>query len=205
MSNKSILLVDDEETILVSIGWALGKNNFNVTTAADGQKAIDCLRASPFDLVITDLMMPKVDGIGVLQQAKRLYPDIGVIVLTGYGDIASAVQSLQIGADDYLQKPCDIDELLRKAARSFERRDLITRLRLQNEQLNKEISAREIVEQELQEIRADLERQVEQRTAELTKTVDEFRLAMETLLIKEQELLVNNRELSVSTPPSTPC
>jgi DNA-binding NarL/FixJ family response regulator len=196
MSDKSILLVDDEEVILSSIGWVLGKHNFKVTTATNGQEAIDCLRASPFDLVITDLMMTPVDGIGVLQQAKSLHPDIGVIILTGYGDVGSAVQSLQQGADDYLQKPCDMDELLRKAGRSFERQDLVARLRRQNQQLNEEIGARERVEQELQKIQADLEQQVMQRTADLTRTVGELRQTLETLLVREEELHVKNRELS---------
>lgn len=196
MSNKSILLVDDEEVILASIGWVLGKHNFKVTTATNGQEAIDFLRAHPVDLVITDLIMSPVDGIGVLQQAKSLYPDIGVIILTGYGDVGSAVQSLQLGADDYLQKPCDMDDLLRKAGRSFERQDLIVRLRLQNQQLNEEIGAREKVERELQEIQADLEQQVVQRTVELTGIVEELKQTLEVLLVREQELQVKNRELS---------
>ncbi|MDR3629139.1 MAG: response regulator [Desulfocapsaceae bacterium] len=84
MCKKYILLVDEKESILVSISWALEKNNFIATAAADGQKAIEELRAREYGLVITDLFMPRVDGIGVLTQAKRLYPNIGVIILTRY-------------------------------------------------------------------------------------------------------------------------
>lgn len=79
MSNK--LLVDDEENIFTSIGWVLEKNNFKVTTVANGEKAIELLWANQYDLLITDLIMPKVDGMAVLKQAKILYSDIGVIIL----------------------------------------------------------------------------------------------------------------------------
>ena len=195
MSNKSILLVDDEENILVSIGWVLKKNNFKVTTATNGQEAIDLLRANHYDLVITDLMMTKVDGIAVLKHAKTLYPTIGVIILTGYGDIGSAVETLKLGADDYLQKPCDVEDLLSKAKRNFEKQDLMARLRDQNEQLKNEIVTRKVIEQQLQEARTNLERQVEARTAELTYTVEELKNALNTLLTRERELQEKNREL----------
>ena len=150
MNNKSILLVDDEENILASIGWVLEKNNFRVTTATNGRQAIDLLRANHYDLVITDLIMTEVDGIAVLKQAKSCNPDAAVIILTGYGDVGSAVETLKLGAEDYLQKPCDIDDLLNKARRSFEKQDLVAKLRQQNEQLKNEIAARKIIEQELQ-------------------------------------------------------
>jgi FixJ family two-component response regulator len=195
MSNKSILLVDDEENILASIGWVLEKNNFEVTTAINGQEAIDLLRAKQYDLVITDLIMAKVDGIAVLKQAKSLYPGIGVIILTGYGDVGSAVETFKLGADDYLQKPCDIDDLLNKAKRNFEKQDLVAKLRDQNEQLTSEIAIRKITEVKLQEARANLEQQVEERTAELRDSVNELKSVLNTLLIREKELQEKNREL----------
>lgn len=195
MSNKSILLVDDEENILSSIGWILKKNNFQVNTATNGRQAIDLLRANRYDLVITDLIMPAVDGIAVLKHAKTLYPTIGVIILTGYGDVGSAVETLKLGADDYLQKPCDVEDLLSKARRNFEKQDLLVKLRDQNEQLKNEIARRKIIEQQLQEARTNLEQQVEARTAELTYTVVELKTALHTLLTREKELQEKNREL----------
>jgi len=128
MPNKSILLADDEEIILASIGWILEKNNFTVTTATNGRQAIDILRERHFDLVITDLVMPMGDGIAVLKQAKSLYPDIGVIILTGHGGVSSAVEALKLGADDYLLKPCDTDDLLNKARHSFEKQGFFRKL-----------------------------------------------------------------------------
>ena len=195
MNKKNILLVDDEEPILASVGWLLRTNNFGVETAASGEEAIAILRERRFDLVVTDLVMPEADGITVLEAAKSLYPGIGVIILTGYGDIGSAVRTLQLGADDYLQKPCDVDELISKANRSFEKQDLIARLKVQNEQLREEIAARRIAEQKLEEARASLEQQVAERTADLRHTVDELKIALETLLSREKELQGKNREL----------
>ena len=195
MNNKSILLVDDEKNILTSIGWVLEKNNFTVTTAANGGQAIDLLAANHYDLVITDLIMAKVDGIAVLQEAKAISPNIGVIILTGYGDVRSAVETLKLGADDYLQKPCDIEELLSKAKRSFEKQDMVVRLREQNEQLKQEISIRQEIELQLQQSQANLEKQVQARTTELTDTVDELQRVLATLLIREKQLQDKNSEL----------
>lgn len=195
MNNKAILLVDDEENILASIGWVLEKNNCRVTKATDGREAIELLHTNHYDLVITDLMMTGVDGIAVLKEAKSSNPDVGVIILTGYGDVDSAVETLKMGADDFLQKPCDIDDLLNKARHSLEKQDLVVKLREQNEQLKKEITTRRIVEGELKAARADLEQQVKTRTAELTDTVDELNRVLEKLLIRERELQEKNKEL----------
>lgn len=204
MTKKTILLIDDEEAILASIGWTLENNNFETTTAKNGQEGIDLLQRKPFDLVITDLMMPQVNGMAVLKRAKSLYPEIGVIILTGYGDVDSAVEALKMGADDYLQKPCDMDDLLIKARRGFEKQDMVAQLQQQNKQLTREIVARRTVEMQLQEHQANLEQQVQDRTHELTRTVDELRYAMATLITKEKELQEKNRELkNINTTLST--
>jgi DNA-binding response OmpR family regulator/DNA-binding CsgD family transcriptional regulator len=204
MTKKTILLVDDEEAIVTSIGWALEHNNFEVTIANNGGDAIDLLQTKSFDLVITDLMMPRVDGLAVLQRAKSLYPEIGVIILTGYADVDSAVQALKMGADDYLQKPCDVDDLLIKARRSLKRQDLVTQLQNQNKQLTSEMAARRKIELQLQEHQVILEQQVQDRTSELTRTVDELQYAIATLIAKEKELQEKNRELqNINTTLST--
>lgn len=196
MINKSILLVDDHETILTSLGWELGKNNFAVTTATNGQEAIDALQERHYDLVITDLVMPQVDGIEVLQEAKELYPDTGVIILTGYDDAASAVKALKLGADDFLLKPCDIDELLSKANRSFEKQDLLVTLQQQNTKLLAEITARKALEAKLQQSHNNLEHQVAKRTAELSETVNKLNTTLKSLQIREEELHEKNRQLN---------
>ncbi|MFT5698589.1 MAG: FixJ family two-component response regulator [Desulforhopalus sp.] len=195
MSDKSILLVDDEESILSSISWILEKNNFKVTKASSGQEAIDKLEDTQYELVITDLIMANVNGLAVLKHAKKLYPDIGVMILTGQGDISTAVEAIKMGADDYLEKPCDYSDLLHKATRSFEKQDLVVKLRRQNQQLKSEVVRRKIIEAKLEELHVNLESQVEQRTTSLIQAVDELQSVLATLRIREQELEAKNQEL----------
>jgi len=116
MDNQTLLLVDDELSILRSYARDLQAENYTVTTASDGEQAIQALRAGTFNIVITDLVMPGTGGMHVLREAKNRYPEICVVVLTGYGDMSSAVEALRLGADDYLLKPLDTDELLIRLA-----------------------------------------------------------------------------------------
>ena len=164
-------------------------------TAVDGRDAVEKCREDPPDVVLMDLVMPEVDGIAVLQEAKSLYPEIGVIILTGYGDINSAVATLTMGADDYLQKPFDNNDLIHKVQRCFQKQNLTTQLRNQNEQLKSEIASRKIIEQKLQQSRTNLEHQVQERTAELTDTVNQLKSVLNTLMTRENELETKNQEL----------
>lgn len=195
MSDKSILLVDDEESILSSIGWILEKNNFTVTKASSGQEALDKLEAAQYELVITDLLMANINGLAVLKHAKNLYPDIGVMILTGQGDIASAVEAIKMGADDYLEKPCDYNELIHRLNLSFEKHDMVVKLREQNEQLRMEVLRRKITERKLRELQINLEDQVEQRTTALTQAVEKLQTVLTTLRSREKELEAKNQEL----------
>ncbi len=112
MQTKSLLLVDDEMSILRSYARDLRAEHYQVTTASSAENAIDSLQSGNFNLVITDLVMPGSSGIQVLLEAKKHDSQICVIVLTGYGDMESAVEALRLGADDYLLKPLDTDALL---------------------------------------------------------------------------------------------
>lgn len=130
MKRNQILLVDDEPIILRTLTMALEARGYGVTVAGSGEEATNRLRERPFDLVITDLAMEGLDGIQVLDLAKQVDPDTSVIVLTGYCDVGSAVDALRLGADDYLSKPCDYEELLLRMARCLEKRDLKRKLKL---------------------------------------------------------------------------
>lgn len=121
MHNK-ILLVDDEESILRSFTKSFESEGYNVTAAHNGEEGIIHLQKSMFNLVISDLIMPGVDGIAVIKEAREQNPNIGTIILTGYGDMKSAVDALRLGADDYILKPCDADELLIRSQRCIEKR-----------------------------------------------------------------------------------
>jgi len=130
MKSKSILLVDDEEIILNSLGRDLEQEKYHVSLAARGEEAIAMLREKKFDLVITDLVMDGIDGIQVLKEAKKIDSNIGVFILTGYGDMTSAIDSLRLGADDYLQKPVDTDEMLIRIDRCLERREALRKIQV---------------------------------------------------------------------------
>jgi len=124
MKQKSILLVDDEKFILSSLSRELASDNFKVTPAASGEIALAKLEEDSFDLVITDLRMPGVNGFQVLEATKRKDERTMVIILTGCADLDSAVDALRSGADDFLQKPCDVDELLYRISNCVARQDL---------------------------------------------------------------------------------
>ncbi len=112
MINKRILFVDDEDVILKSFCAALDHKGFQTSSAISGKEAIEKLRTHVLDVIVTDLKMPGINGFQVLKEAKKLHPHIVVIVLTGFGDMESAIDSLRLGADDFLHKPCDVEELL---------------------------------------------------------------------------------------------
>lgn len=151
MTVASILFVDDETAVLKSLTRELQEEDFAVTAVSSGGDAINAFREAQYDLVITDLMMPGIDGFGVLKAVKKLAPLNSVIILTGYGDMRSAIDALRLGADDFLLKPCDSEELVFRIRRCLERRSLLQRLMEQNIHLEEEIDRRRLVEEQLLE------------------------------------------------------
>ena len=152
MVETSILFVDDEEVIRKSFARELIAEHFAVTAVGSGREAVDALEGGQqYDLVITDLMMPDVDGFGVLKAVKRYTPQASVIILTGYGDMRTAIDALRLGADDFTLKPCEIEELVFRIRRCLEKRSLVQRLAAQNHQLEEEVERRRQVEAQLVE------------------------------------------------------
>ncbi len=125
-----ILLVDDDPLILKGFGNDLEGKGYHVTTAKSGKKAIEWLNKTPFDLVITDLVMDQMNGIEVLKRSKEINPDTMVIILTGYGDMTSAIDALRLDADDYLLKPCESEEIYFRVNRCLERLALKRKIKL---------------------------------------------------------------------------
>jgi len=117
MKPYSLLLVDDDPFILSGIGEDLETRGYRVTRAESGEKAVALLEHFRFDLVITDLVMDNTDGIQVLHRSKELNPNIKVIILTGFGDMTSAIDALRYKADDYLLKPCESEEMMSRVKR----------------------------------------------------------------------------------------
>ena len=130
MEKNTILLVDDDPFILEGIGEDLENQGFKVTRAASGDRALELLTGSDFDLVITDLVMEDVDGIQVLKKAKELNANAMVIILTGYGNMKSAIEALRHEADDYLLKPCESEELLYRVKQCLEKAELSRKIKL---------------------------------------------------------------------------
>lgn len=110
-SKERILVVDDEKRICDSIRLLLQRKDYEVFVANNGEAALELLNKEPIDLVITDLMMPKIDGFALLEQVQKSYPHTLVIVITGYSSMRSSIEALRSGAYDYLVKPFDLDIL----------------------------------------------------------------------------------------------
>jgi len=111
MERNRILVVDDDPLIRGSLYEMLRGRRYDVEMASDGSEAMDHLRRRAFQLVITDWKMPQVNGLSLLSHVKSHYPDVNVILITGFGNISSAVEAIRQGAFDYLTKPIQPDEL----------------------------------------------------------------------------------------------
>jgi len=122
--NKTVMLIDDEAIILKTMASKLANEGFTVLAAATGMEALEILSRQTVHMVITDLMMPDMNGIEVLERVKEYNKEIAVIILTGYGELTSAVEALRLGAEDYLLKPCDLNELLFRMYKCFENQSL---------------------------------------------------------------------------------
>ncbi len=124
MSAK-VLLVDDEEDFIETLSKRLEVRGLKVTGATRGRKALELVDKRAFDAVILDLAMPGMDGLETLQKIKKNHPDIEIIILTGQGSIKAGVQAMKLGAEDFLEKPVDIQELLKKIHKAKDKRVLI--------------------------------------------------------------------------------
>jgi DNA-binding NtrC family response regulator len=120
-----ILVVDDEEIVRRSCLRALGDNGHEVEAVDSGAEALSKIEDGRYDVLILDVMMPKMDGIEVLRRVKETHPDIEVIMITGLSQIATAVGAMKLGAFDYLPKPFEPDELKLAVERALERRRLL--------------------------------------------------------------------------------
>jgi len=137
MTHK-ILIVDDEKNTREGLKWALESQAEEVLLAGDGEEALDILVEETIDLVVSDLKMPKTDGMELLNKIRDDFPEIEFVMLTGHGTIETAVEAMKVGAFDYLIKPVNIEELSILVKRVFEQRDL----KRENERLKAQINER---------------------------------------------------------------
>src|SRR5690348_2790093 len=106
---RNIVIADDEKNTREGLRWALERKDLSISLAADGEQALDAIRGKVVDILITDLKMPKLDGMALLEKVKAESPSTEVVMLTGHGTVESAVDAMKHGASDYLIKPINID------------------------------------------------------------------------------------------------
>jgi excisionase family DNA binding protein len=114
-----VLVVDDEESIRDLLSKTLALADYEVDLAPDGRTALDRMRLIQYDLLITDLRMPGVDGLTVIREARRLKADLPVIIITGYSSEASAIEAINLGVQGYLTKPFRVPRVLAAAAKAL--------------------------------------------------------------------------------------
>jgi response regulator RpfG family c-di-GMP phosphodiesterase len=151
--SREVLLVDDERQVLEILDEIFERHGYARWRAANGLEALEMFRAHPTPLVVTDLAMPVMGGLDFIRHARALDPDAAIVVLTGYGDVQSAIQSLKLGAHDYILKPVNVHELMIAADRALEHRELL---------------------RERRQYQAILERRVEEATRDLNATLREL-------------------------------
>ncbi len=132
----TILVVDDERSIRVGLKGLLTKEAYEVSTAESGDEVLRLLASQPVDLVLTDLRIPGVDGLSLLQQIKKRHPDTLVVMMTAYGSEKIAVEAMKAGAHDYIVKPFDNDEVILLVRQALEQLTLRREVRRLHERLD---------------------------------------------------------------------
>ena len=160
LDGARLLVVDDEESVALTVSEVLRQEGFRVETASSGGEAVRLLEQAEYDLVLTDLHMEGGDGISVLSEIQQRSPLTISIVLTGFASVETAIAAMRSGAYDYLVKPCNIEDLKHTVRRGVEHRQLMLRER--------EARAR------LEELNRELQQRVEERTIELVRRNEEL-------------------------------
>lgn len=119
MVKRCILVVDDDETTRETLAEVLQDEGYEVALAADGLEAVAILSTYQPDLVLTDLHMPGLDGVNLLTHVKNVYPNTPVIIFTAHATLDSERQARHLGAQDYLNKPLNFDDMLMRIARAL--------------------------------------------------------------------------------------
>jgi two-component system response regulator HydG len=110
-NKKTILVVDDEEASRYSLGKLLEREGYQVDCAADGYEALEKLQSRRVDFVLSDIKMPGLDGIGLLERIRSEYPDVYVVMVTAHGEVDVYLESANLGACDFVHKPVKFEEL----------------------------------------------------------------------------------------------
>jgi DNA-binding NtrC family response regulator len=120
-----VLLVDDEEQFLDALSQRLETRGIKVDSVTSGEDAVKKVEDQNFDAIIVDLAMPGIDGIETLKRIKEKRPDLEIIMLTGHATVKSGIEAMKFGAEDFLEKPVDLNELLEKIGEAKNKRMLV--------------------------------------------------------------------------------
>lgn len=140
-----ILVVDDEEIIRDSISFVLKKEGYTIEEAPNGKVAFEKISEQPFDVVITDIEMPVMKGIELLEKVMQFSPQTVVLIITAYGSLETAIAALRAGASDYILKPLEFDELLIKMKRLLDARSLSVENQLLRREIQREFDSSPII------------------------------------------------------------
>ncbi len=180
-SKGKILVVDDEPMVLRLLTMQVERLGYTATAAPNGPDALALLKKDPFHLLITDVVMPDMDGLSLMQHAMTIQPDLECIVVSGQADLAIAVEAMKMGAINYIQKPISLMELEVSLAKGMERRTLLKTLK--QSQL------------ELSQHRDQLEQLVAKRTAELARINKQLEADIKARKKAEKEAEQRRRQL----------
>ena len=121
----TILIIDDEKAIRKTLSEILSFEGYKIEEAADGEEGLNKFRQKGYDVVLCDIKMPKIDGLDFLQKAVEVNPDVPIIMISGHGNIETAVEAVKKGAYDFIQKPPDLNRLLITIRNAMERNSLV--------------------------------------------------------------------------------
>jgi len=145
--HENILIAEDEQDIRESLSFVLESEGFNVTNTSNGFEAVEKIKSSNFDLLITDILMPKMDGMKLLETSLQISPQTLVIIMTAFASIETAVSALRKGASDYILKPIEFDELLIRVKHLLNQKHLLLENKILRQQIDKRYNFNNIIGQ----------------------------------------------------------
>lgn len=177
MAKGCVLVVDDETDFTHLVQWQLEKRGYRVLTDNCGRDALASLSNNDVDVLLADIRMPEMSGIELVTQTHAINPDIQCIVITGHGDVDTAIDAMRAGAVNYIKKPASVDELDMAIAKALEKLHLIRDARSQQIELEKNYNELNALKAQLEDL---LNKEQEQRLAAETALKD--RILRETLV-----------------------
>ena len=133
----SILIIDDEKAIRKTLSEILSFENYKVDEAADGEEGLKKFKEGSYDVVLCDIKMPKIDGLEFLQKAVEANVDVPVIMISGHGNIETAVEAVKKGAYDFIQKPPDLNRLLITIRNAMDKTNLVAETKVLKRKVSK--------------------------------------------------------------------